>query len=51
MRTFYLYSQYAQTAAADEMRCIPFRATNSGLVCKGFENQSKPGNPYQIALR
>ena len=51
VRTFYLFSQYAQTAASNEMHCIAFRAYNPGLVCLDFEDQSQPGNPYQIALR
>ena len=50
LRTYYVYTQFAQSTSAEDMSCIPFRAANRGVVCVGFENDSEPGNPYQVAV-
>jgi hypothetical protein len=43
-RTFYAYSNYAG-AAANRLKCVPFRAGNAGVVCSVLENQhaAEPG--------
>ncbi|GAB4822890.1 hypothetical protein N2152v2_009936 [Parachlorella kessleri] len=38
-RTFYLYNAFARSAGS-RIKCLPFRAGNSGLVCSRIENQS-----------
>lgn len=38
-QTFYLYNVFADTAR-NRIRCIPFRAANTGVVCEKVENKS-----------
>ncbi len=37
VRTFHLFNVYAKTAG-NRMKCIPFRAGNTGIVCARLQN-------------